>query len=172
LLYLLLISSSVVFITLVTAFLARRSMGTDWISTPKPRILWFSTGILICSSAVLEKGRRILHAGRRTAFNSWWSAATILGIGFLVCQGIAWTELRDAGHFIASNPSTSFFYVLTATHAAHVIGAVAALLYVDVQALRFQLGPAKRTAIDVTAIFWHFLDVLWLCLMALFYLWG
>ena len=47
-----------------------------------------------------------------------------------------------------------------------------ALFYVDVQALRLSLGPAKRTAIDISAIFWHFLDGLWLYLMVLFYVWG
>jgi heme/copper-type cytochrome/quinol oxidase subunit 3 len=45
-------------------------------------------------------------------------------------------------------------------------------VYVDVQALRLRLGPAKRTAIDVTAVFWHFLDGLWIYLMVLFYVWG
>ncbi len=53
-----------------------------------------------------------------------------------------------------------------------MLGGVAALVYVDIQALRLRLGPAKRTAIDVTAIFWHFLDGLWMYLMVLFYVWG
>ena len=104
------------------------------------------------------------------AFNRWWTAATGLGVLFLAGQALAWRQLRAAGLFIASSPSAAFFYVLTATHAAHVVGAVAALVYVEVQAVRFRLGPAKRTGIDVTAVFWHFLDVMWLCLMALFYL--
>ncbi|MBV9508044.1 MAG: heme-copper oxidase subunit III [Acidobacteriia bacterium] len=172
LLYLLLISSTIVFLTLTTAFLARRSMGTDWVSTPKPPILWLSTGVLIVSSLVLETARRRLRSGQRSAFNRWWSAATALGILFLICQAMAWQRLWQTGFYIAANPSTSFFYVLTATHAAHVLGAVTAVVYVEVQAVRFRLGPAKRTAIDMSAIFWHFLDALWLCLMALFYLWG
>ena len=62
--------------------------------------------------------------------------------------------------------------MLTAAHAFHLLGGVTALVYVDVQALRLRLGPAKRTAIDVTAIFWHFLDGLWVYLMVLFYVWG
>jgi cytochrome c oxidase subunit 3 len=96
----------------------------------------------------------------------------VLGVLFLLGQALAWRELKNAGLYMASNPSVSFFYILTAAHAAHVLGGIAALTYVDVQALRFQLGPAKRTAIDVSAIFWHFLDGMWICLMALFYLWG
>jgi cytochrome c oxidase subunit 3 len=91
---------------------------------------------------------------------------------FLGGQAFAWYQLKEAGIFVSSNPSSSFFYVFTAAHAFHLVGGVAALLYVDVQALRLRLGPAKRTAIDVTAIFWHFLDGIWLYLMILFYVWG
>jgi cytochrome c oxidase subunit 3 len=93
-------------------------------------------------------------------------------MAFLAGQGIAWMQLANAGIFVSTNPSSSFFYLLTAAHALHLMGGVAALVYVDVQALRFRLGPAKRTVIDVTAVFWHFLDGLWLCLMGLFYFWG
>ena len=171
-LYLLLVSSSMVFLALLAAFVMRRSIAADWVSMPKPRILWWNTGALLASSAMIEKARRKLQASDRVAFNWWWSAATALGFLFLAGQAIAWEQLRSAGHFIASSPSTSFFYILTATHAAHVLVAIAAVLYVEVGALRFTLGPAKRTVIDASAIFWHFLDGMWLCLMALFYIWG
>lgn len=171
-LYLLLVSSSMVFLALLAVFIMRRIIAADWISMPKPRILWWNTGILLASSAGLEMARRRLRSSDRVGFNWWWTAATALGILFLLGQGLAWRQLRNSGLFIASNPSTSFFYILTATHAAHVLGAVSAVLYVDVEALRFTLGPAKRTVIDASAIFWHFLDGMWLCLMALFYIWG
>jgi len=94
------------------------------------------------------------------------------GLLFLGGQFLAWQQLKSAGVFISSNPSSSFFYVLTASHAFHLLGGVIALIYVDVQALLFRLGPAKRTAVDISAVFWHFLDGLWLYLMLLFYVWG
>ena len=169
-LYLLLVSSAVVFLALVAAFLMRRSGAADWVTIPKPRILWANTVLLLASSVFVEVARRYLKLRDRVAFNRWWTAATALGVLFLAGQGLAWQQLRAAGLFIASSPSAAFFYVLTGTHAAHVVGAVAALVYVDVQAVRFRLGPAKRTGIDVSAVFWHFLDVMWLCLMGLFYL--
>jgi cytochrome c oxidase subunit III len=171
-LYLLLVSSTMVFLALLAVFIMRRAIAVDWISMPKPRILWGNTGVLLASSAVLETARRKLRSSDRVAFNWWWTAATVLGILFLLGQVLAWRQLRNSGHFIASSPATSFFYILTATHAAHVLGAIAAVVYVDVGALRFTLGPAKRTVIDASAIFWHFLDGMWLCLMALFYIWG
>jgi len=168
----LLVSSTIVFLAFFAAFLMRRSIASDWISMPKPPVLWANTLLLVASSWFVEMARRQLKQRNRAAFNGWWTAATGLGVLFLLGQGLAWSQLRNRGLFIASNPATSFFYILTATHAAHVIGAVAALVYVDVQAVRFRLGPAKRTGIDVSAVFWHFLDVMWLCLMALFYLLG
>ena len=53
----------------------------------------------------------------------------------------------------------------------HAIAGLLALIYVAIQAFRFSLGPAKRTAVTVSIVFWHFLDVLWLILMTLFVLW-
>jgi len=171
-LFVLLAASTMVFAALTSAFVVRRGLSDDWASMPKPQILWLNTAVLLASSVVLDLSRRSLKAGNRSRFNLWWTLGTILGVLFLVGQAIAWNQLKKAGVFIASNPSSSFFYVLTASHAFHLLGGVLALVYVDVQALRLRLGPAKRTAIDVTAIFWHFLDGIWVYLMILFYVWG
>jgi cytochrome c oxidase subunit III len=171
-LFVLLAATTMVFAALTSAFVVRRGLSDDWASMHKPPILWVNTAVLLASSIVLDRSRQALKARDRSKFNFWWTAATALGVLFLVGQALAWRELKTAGIYIASNPSSSFFYVLTAAHAFHLLGGVAALVYVDVKALRLQLGPAKRTAIDVTAVFWHFLDGLWLYLMLLFYVWG
>lgn len=168
----LLIATFMVFGALVVAFAARRTMSDDWAGMHKPPVLWVNTGILIMSSYVLDLARRALKARDRSKFNLWWTIATGLGVLFLAGQAVAWSQLAAAGVYVASSPSSSFFYVLTAVHAAHVLGGLSALIYVDVQALLLRLGPAKRTVIDVSAIFWHFLDALWILLMAMFYLLG
>jgi len=134
--------------------------------------VWANTAVLLLSSLLLELARRSLKTGRRTAFNRYWTAATVLGALFLLGQAAAWRELYAAGIFVATNPSSSFFYLLTAAHGLHILGGLTALVYVDVQALRLRLGPGKRTAVDVSAMFWHFVDGLWLFLMALFLVWG
>jgi cytochrome c oxidase subunit III len=160
------------FAALTSAFIVRRGLSNDWISTRIPQVLWFNTIALLASSAVLEMARRALRAGRRENFNRLWIAGSALGVLFLAGQYAAWLELRAQGIYLATNPSSSFFYVLTAAHALHLIGGVVALLYVSVQALRLRLGPGKRTAIDVTAVYWHFLDGLWVYLLVLFLVWG
>jgi cytochrome c oxidase subunit 3 len=171
-LYVLLAASIMLFAAFTSAMVVRRGLSDDWVSMPKPPILLVNTGVLLASSLALELARRALKSGGRAKFNGWWTAGTVLGVLFLGGQALAWNQLNAASVFISSNPSSSFFYVLTVAHAVHLLGGVSALFYVDVQALRLSLGPAKRTAIDISAIFWHFLDGLWLYLMVLFYVWG
>jgi cytochrome c oxidase subunit 3 len=168
----LLAATTMVFAAFTSAFVVRRGLGDDWQSTPKPPILFVNTTVLLASSVALESGRRALHRGARQAFNRYWTAGTLLGFGFLFGQALAWRQLSDIGVLVATNPSSSFFYLLTAAHALHLLGGLSVLVWVDYSALRFRLGPRKRTAADLGAIFWHFLDVLWIYLMILFWFWG
>ncbi|HLY18671.1 MAG TPA: cytochrome c oxidase subunit 3 [Bryobacteraceae bacterium] len=168
----LLAATTMAFAAFTSAFVVRRGMSNDWVALPLPRILWVDTAMLVASSVLLEVARRSLKSGRRTEFNRYWTAGTALGALFLLGQAFAWRQLNAAGIFVASNPSSSFFYLLTAAHGLHILGGLSALVYVDVQALSLRLGPGKRTAVDVSAMFWHFVDGLWVYLMALFLVWG
>src|SRR5690349_1845024 len=150
-LFVLLTATTMIFAAFTSAFWVRRGLSNDWRPTTLPPILWVNTGVLLVSSAMLEIARRSLKAGKRSEFNRYWTIGTGLGILFLLGQALAWRQLNDAGVFIATNPSSSFFYVLTAAHAVHVIGGISALTYVDVKALLFQLCPGKPTAGDVCA---------------------
>ena len=171
-LFVLLAGCVMVFGAFTGAFVFRRGLSGDWASMPKPPILFVNTAILLASSFALEVARRALKAGNRSKFNSWWSAGTVMGVLFLLGQALAWSQLKDLGIYVATSPSSSFFYVLTASHAVHLLGGVAALAYVAIQSRRLSLGPARRTIVDISAIFWHFLDGLWVYLMVLFYVWG
>ena len=168
----LLAATTMAFAAFTSAFVVRRGMSNDWVDLPLPRILWANTAVLIASSVLLEIARRALKRGQRSAFNRYWTIGTVLGGVFLAGQAIAWWQLNQAGIFVATNPSSSFFYLLTASHGLHILGGLTALVYVDVQALRLRLGPGKRTAVDVSALFWHFVDGLWIYLMVLFLVWG
>ena len=168
----LLAATTMAFAAFTSAFVVRRGISNDWVALPLPRIVWVNTGVLLASSFLLELARRSLKSGRRSAFNRYWTAGTVLGALFLLGQAFAWRQLNAVGIFVATNPSSSFFYLLTAAHGLHIVGGLSALAYVDVQALRLRLGPGKRTAVDVSAVFWHFVDGLWLYLMALFLVWG
>ena len=168
----LLAAITMMFAALTSAFVVRRGLSTDWIHLELPHILWFNSAVLLASSAMLETARRRLRGGHRAQFNYYWIAGSLCGLVFLAGQLYAWSELKDQGIFLATNPSSSFFYLLTAAHGVHVMGGIAAMLYVTIQALRLRLGPGKRTAVDITTWYWHFLDGLWLYLLCLFTFWG
>ena len=165
-------ASVMTFASFLSAMVVRRHLAHDWRHVDLPGILWWNTAALLASSAALDIARRLLRRGRRAAFGRLWTAGTLLGTFFLLGQFIAWKQLAERGYYLAGNPSSAFFYVITWAHAAHVIGALAAVAYVDYRALRLELGPQRRTLVDVSAVFWHFLDIMWLGIMALFVFWA
>ena len=160
------------FAAFTSSMVVRRGLSDDWTTLPLPGILWWITAVLIASSIALELARRCLRQGARQSFNRYWLAGTLLGFLFLAGQYMAWRQLQATGIYLATNPSSSFFYLLTVVHAIHLGGGIVALLYIDLKALRLELGPGKRTAVDVSALYWHFLDGLWIYLLLLFRIWG
>ena len=163
------LSVLMIFLTLACAYVFRRWFGTDWISFHFPPIVWMNTVILLSSSITLEVARRRLVATDSASFRKWWSMTTFLGVLFLVGQLVAWHELAAQGVYLASNPASSFFYIFTGAHAVHVLGGVAALLFVALRNFdRTEVSP--MTAVRVTSYYWHFLDALWIFLAALLYL--
>lgn len=164
-------ASVMTFCAFLSAVIVRRGLSTDWRHVPLPAIFFWNTGVLLISSVFLDAARRRLRRGRRVAFNWLWLTGTILGCTFLAGQVIGWEELIARGFHLEGNISSSFFYILTWAHATHAIAGLAALIYVAIHAFRFRMGPAKRTVVSVSVVFWHFLDVLWLGLMALFLAW-
>jgi cytochrome c oxidase subunit 3 len=157
------------FMALTSSFLVRKGLGNDWVAFTFPRILWLNSLILMASSITIQVARRHLHEDQQAAFKSWWGVTTGLGILFLAGQLIAWRQLAAQGVFLVTNPSSSFFYVLTAAHGLHLLGGVLALFYVSHRNWR-RSRISQVTAADVVSIYWHFMDGLWLFLFALLYL--
>jgi cytochrome c oxidase subunit III len=156
------------FMALASAFLVRKS-GTDWIPVHIPALMWVNTVVLLASSGTLELARRRLANGDARGFRNFWLVTTVLGIAFLIGQVMAWRILVGQGVYLSSNPASSFFYVFTGAHAVHLIAGVGALIYVALR--NFDVAKVTRTvAAEVTSYYWHFLDALWLFLLALLYL--
>ena len=77
--------------------------------------------------------------------------------------------MAGAGIYLRTNPSSAFIYILTGAHAVHLLGGVAALVYWSRRLL--QDRPPTRTVLNVTAIYWHFLDGLWVYLLLFILFW-
>src|SRR6185312_17302197 len=171
--YVSMVASTMTFLALVAAMFIRRGLAVhhDWQRMPIPPLLWWNTAALFISSIAVDLGRRALRAGSRPRFRRFWLTGTALGTYFLIGQAINWRFLVNHGFYMRNNPASAFFYILTMAHAAHVVGALAALIYVSCRTMLFHAIPLNRNVMEVSAIFWHFLDVMWLLLMVTFVFW-
>ncbi|MGZ7094065.1 MAG: cytochrome c oxidase subunit 3, partial [Candidatus Angelobacter sp.] len=171
--YVVLFAITMMFAAFSSALIVRKGSSLDWQTFTLPSILYLNTLILLASSVALEISRRRVAAfmgGLKTHADSparWLYITLFLGLLFVAGQYVAWSQLRGEGLYLATNPSSSFFYVLTATHALHVLGGLGGLIYV----IR-KLGKStlRRNALDATARYWHFMDVLWLYLLCLLWM--
>jgi cytochrome c oxidase subunit 3 len=157
------------FMALASAFLVRRGTSGDWTSVHFPAVLWLNTLALVASSFTLERSRRSLSQLNLSGFRKLWTLTTGLGVLFLIGQLVAWRQLVAQGVFMASNPASSFFYIFTAAHGLHLLGGVGALLYVLMRKFD-NSSVALPTAAEITSYYWHFMDGLWVFLLALLYL--
>ena len=166
------------FTALTSAYIVRAGISNDWQPLARPGLLWLSTGLILASSVSFEIARRSLKRKNEQAYASWLLLTVLLGIGFLVSQLLAWRELVAQGIYIASNPHSSFFYLLTGVHGLHLLGGILALDYLLIRTWRPRssgereaLVLKRQTAADVVALYWHFMDGLWVYLFLLLFLW-
>lgn len=163
------------FTALTSAYIVRSGSASDWVPLTMPRILLVSTALIIVSSVTLEAARRKLRDAAQAAYKSLLLITVVLGLGFVASQLFAWRQLIGQGIYVSSNPHSSFFYLLTATHGAHLLGGLLALVYLAIrtQALSdSDIAVAKRqAAADAAALYWHFMAVLWIYLFVLLFYW-
>ncbi|MGA9527334.1 MAG: cytochrome c oxidase subunit 3 [Terriglobales bacterium] len=169
--WVLMFSITMTFLAFTSALIVRQGSALDWEHLALPRILFFNTLVILASSITLEVGRREVRSfmghAKAAAHPGRWLYVTLgLGLLFVAGQYVAWMQLRSQGFYLATNPNSSFFYLLTAAHALHVLGGLGGLGRVI---RRLQRGILKKTTLDATARYWHFMDVLWIYL--LFLLW-
>ncbi len=157
------------FMALASAFLVLHHSSHVWVAVRLPGILWANTAVLIGSSFLLERARTQLALGDNRAFRQLWLVTTVMGFLFVAGQLVAWRQLAAQGVYIASNQASSFFYVFTGAHGVHLLGGVAALLFVLLR--NFEKSQISRPlAAEITSYYWHFMDGLWIFLFALLYL--
>jgi cytochrome c oxidase subunit III len=161
------------FAAFTSALVVRQGAAMDWHHLVLPRILYFNTLALLASSATLEIARRrvaVFMGGLRSLEENparWLYVTLFLGLIFVVGQYAAWLQLRSQGLYLATNPNSSFFYLLTAIHALHVLGGLSGLTYVIRKLNHVVL---RRSTLDTFSYYWHFMGILWVYLLLLLWM--
>ena len=158
-----------------SALIVRQGANPDWVHFTLPPILFFNTLVVLASSATLYMARAHSRATADPADSgaaadathlTWLYVTIALGFLFLAGQILAWRNLAGQGITLASSPSSSFFYLLTAMHGLHLLGGLAGLLYV-VYRVRRSSAVRAVSAYKAASLYWHFMTVLWLYLFAM-----
>src|ERR1700693_369760 len=157
------------FAAFTSALFVRQGSG-DWVHVAVPPLLYVNTGVLLISSLTLEMSRRAFanaHEMKVIALGNslrWLGITLVLGLAFVVGQYLVWKELAARGLYLATNSNSSFLYVFTGMHALHVLGGIAGLVRLTVRMTRKQI-TLRRSSVANTAVYWHFMGVLWLYLL-------
>jgi cytochrome c oxidase subunit 3 len=136
---------------------------------PPPTLLLVSTLALLVSSYTMQ---RAVAAGRQgdPRQGGMMVVTMLLAVAFLATQGIAWAELVRENLTITDNLYAWTFYVLTGLHAAHVIGGLPPMAITTWRAMKARYGPENHRGIVYCAMYWHFLDGVWIALYATLWL--
>ena len=183
-----------IFVSYSSAYVVRKGLpsldihtGTlviDWVPLQLPRFLFINTLVLLVSTFTMELARRQSLREATAEFSGavdnsdssrtgsdrlpWLALTVILGISFLVGQLVVWRELSAHGFYLATSASSSFFYLLTAMHGVHLLGAIFALLAAGAAYLWHRAAQSQAVVVDATAWYWHFMTFLWLYILGLF----
>lgn len=159
------------FMLLVSAYFMRM-VYADWQAPPMPGVLWINTAMLALASIALQCAVAAVHGGQLSNLRLALVAGTLASLAFLGGQLIAWRDLAAGGYFAIDNPAISFFYMMTALHGLHVLGGLVALGRTDFRVWRSVPASRLTLSVELCALYWHGLFVVWLVLFAVLMGWA
>lgn len=156
---------------LTSAYIVRQNAG-NWLMFNVPEMFFVSTAVIILSSITFLFVQNAVKKNN-TKEIIWGTLTTlILGFVFMACQYRGWGDLFDRGVVLGgkySNPSGSFFILFILAHWAHLLGGIISLMVVLINSLRKKYTAENALGIELCALYWHFLNLLWVYLFLFLY---
>ena len=144
----------------------------DWVTFELPNAFYISTLLIVLSSITIGVSQNLIKKGKRVLSIVFLLITFVLGVGFMWQQYAGFEQLRNAGLFFtgpSSTVSTSFIIGISLMHAFHVIAGILVLLVVIYNHFKYKYTSDDLLGFELGAIFWHFVDVLWIYLFFFFY---
>lgn len=168
-LWLAIISLIMVFGGLTSAYLVARSMVKQPEFFDIPNLLWINTGIIILSSLSMQFAVWRAKKGDDKQAMVGLVLTFMMGVAFLIGQWNVYTEMVLGGNFFVdpmrADDSVAYFYILTGLHGSHIIAGLIVLAFAIVKTGFNKYKPGKKVlSLEMSATFWHFLDLLWVYL--------
>ena len=157
------------FAGLTSAFIVK-SNQTSWVPVSIPMVFWISTAAIIISSLTLQIALRSFKQREMSQYRTLIGITLLLGIAFIVLQWLGFQDLWAQKITFKGSGAGQFLYVIFGLHAIHVVGGIIALIVIFIKAF---IGKAKlysSVPVEVAAIYWHFVDILWIYLLLFFFI--
>lgn len=156
------------FAGLTSAFIVKSNLA-GWRDIEVPRIFWVSTAVIAASSLTIQMALRAFRQRVMGQYRLLMGLTLVLGTAFIVLQWLGFMELWDQNiRFAGSSGAGQFLYVIFGLHALHVLGGVVALLVLFAKAFLGHVKLYSPVPVEVAAIYWHFVDILWIYLLVFF----
>jgi cytochrome c oxidase subunit III len=166
------VSMFMMFAGLTSAYVVSTSRP-DWLNDFKlPDAFMISTALIVASSVTFHLAKMAIKKNDRQATTMWLLATLALGIGFVAAQFYGFGKVIESGFFFTgpeSTVTTSFLYIVTTVHLAHLFAGLIVLLIVIYNHFKQKYDASQTLGLELGAMFWHFLDILWVYLFLFFY---
>jgi cytochrome o ubiquinol oxidase subunit 3 len=153
-------------------------LGKSYAGGPTGKDLFELPGVLIetfcllLSSFTYGLASLAMASGKRDRVVVWLSATFVLGAAFIGLELSEFGRLIAAGHGPGQSAFLSAFFALVSTHGLHVTVGLLWMAVLGIQILRKGLTPTNGTRVMTLSLFWHFLDIVWVCVFTFVYLIG
>jgi cytochrome c oxidase subunit 3 len=166
------VSMTMMFAGLTSAFVVSKSRA-DWLKDfQMPSAFFYSTATIIACSLTFHLAKKAIQKNNRSATTGFLLTTLGLGILFVVLQFAGFSQIIASGYYFtgsASNITTTFLYVVTVAHLAHLAGGLISLLIIIYNHFKQKYNSAQTLGIELGAMYWHFLDLLWVYLFLFLY---
>jgi cytochrome c oxidase subunit 3 len=166
------ISMTMMFAGLTSAFVVSKSRA-DWLKDFQlPTAFYFSTVVIISCSLTFHLAKKAIQKNNQTATTTFLLATLALGIAFVILQFVGFGQIVANGYYFTgpeSSITTTFLYIVTVVHLAHLAGGLISLLIIIYNHFKQKYNSTQTLGIELGAMYWHFLDLLWVYLFLFLY---
>ena len=166
------ISMTMMFAGLTSAFVVSKSRA-DWLKDFQlPIAFYFSTAIIIGCSLTFHLAKKAIQNDNRKATTTYLLSTLALGILFVILQFVGFGQVVANGYYFTGSESsitTTFLYIVTLVHLLHLAGGIISLLIIIYNHFKQKYNSTQTIGIELGAMYWHFLDLLWVYLFLFLY---
>ncbi len=157
------------FVAFTSFYLVRKSSG-NWHEFELPSQFFISAGVMLLSSLTIHFSRVFFEKENKMMYKLLLFTTLILGFVFVYLQYSGWKAMEADAIYLTGNASGATIYVISALHVAHVLGGVVGLILANLHAniLPFEVTDFRKLRLELTSIYWHFVDILWIFLLLIF----